>query len=249
MSGTEGNMPDNTADIRTMEFSEKNLFSTLSNDKCMKRLTDVNISYLYNYLTHLKCSTIVTEAPYVDRDFLDDYCSYYVRCFRDYSRFCKRVHFFSRFDVGAFESYLDGRSDAKSLLKKLKNKYLGYVVAKPLPSAIIGRTVLRLWEDTVTECNDELGKRSIRCVRSYTPNLAGLDLKVRGLAFQEQDRVLAACATSALWSAFHRTAEAFDHPIPSLYEITVGSSTGISERIHTHEKCELLRVSLSLDGK
>ena len=140
MSGTEGNMPDNTADIRTMEFSEENLFLALSNDKCMKRLTDVNISYLYNYLTHLKCSTIVTEAPYVDRDFLDDYCSYYVRCFRDYSRFCKRVHFFSRFDVGAFESYLDGQSDAKSLLKKLSNKYLGNASMKTVRGRYVDGT-------------------------------------------------------------------------------------------------------------
>jgi hypothetical protein len=50
--------------------------------------------------------------------------------------------------------------------------------------------------------------------------LFGLLLKVDTLAFQEQDQVAAACATSALWSVFQGTGILFQHPIPSPVEIT-----------------------------
>lgn len=37
---------------------------------------------------------IVVEKEYIDRDFLDDFAGYYVRCFTDYGRICSRFHFF-----------------------------------------------------------------------------------------------------------------------------------------------------------
>jgi hypothetical protein len=43
---------------------------------------------------------------------------------------------------------------------------------------------------------------------------------VESLAFQEQDSVVAACATSALWSAFHKTGLNFQHSVPTPVEIT-----------------------------
>jgi len=43
---------------------------------------------------------------------------------------------------------------------------------------------------------------------------------VTSLAFQEQDQVVAACATSALWSALQATGALFHHPMPSPVEIT-----------------------------
>ena len=51
-------------------------------------------------------------------------------------------------------------------------------------------------------------------------NLFGIRLTVPSIAFQEQDHVVAACATSALWSAFHGTSQLFHNPIPSPVEIT-----------------------------
>ncbi|WP_437753955.1 hypothetical protein [Sorangium sp. So ce1389] len=47
-----------------------------------------------------------------------------------------------------------------------------------------------------------------------------MPLYVDTLAFQQQDSVAAACATSALWSAFHGTGVLFQHRIPSPVEIT-----------------------------
>lgn len=53
-----------------------------------------HIDYLDGFLSRLSCKTIVVEAPYVDRDFLDDFAAYHVRAFQAYQRFCVRLHFF-----------------------------------------------------------------------------------------------------------------------------------------------------------
>ena len=39
--------------------------------------------------------------------------------------------------------------------------------------------------------------------REYKVSLFGIDLAINTIAFQEQDRVVSACATSALWSMYH----------------------------------------------
>lgn len=97
--------------------------------------------------------------------------------------------------------------------KKLNNAYLGFVVIKPLPETIIGRTCLTIYEDDP--------KRKYPITRKYKANLFGIHLTVnKTIAFQEQDSVVSACATSALWSAFQGTGILFQHKIPSPVQIT-----------------------------
>jgi hypothetical protein len=229
-------------------FSETSLFDVLSNKRCLRAPADLGISYLYNYLKTLKCSTMVVEKAYVDRDFLDDFAHYYVRCFRPYDRFCKRVHFFSGVDETLLAKYFEGEADVDVLVRNLNRDYLGFVVVKPLPSAIIGRTVVKPWEGTISSGEDEPGRRSIRCLRSYDVNFAGIKLNILGLGFQEQDKVLAACATSALWSAFQRTSEMFGHGQPSLFEITTHATRYLqftrtipSEGLTVSQMCQAIR--------
>jgi hypothetical protein len=136
-----------------------------------------------------------------------------VKCHWPYDRRCKRLHFFSHaFDEQEFRRFVRGEFAADQESAFTAN-YLGFVVARPLPDAIIGRTVLKTYES-------DGGRRNYPVTREYKANLFGNDLSLRSLAFQEQDSVLAACATVALWSAFHKTAELFGTPIPTPVEIT-----------------------------
>jgi hypothetical protein len=169
--------------------------------------------YFREYFGYIDAKTIVVENEYVDRDYLEDYAEYYVRCFQDYPRKCARLHFFKvAFSSEDFLNCLLCNSDSLSL-ELLQTNYLGFIVLKPLPRTIIGRTCL------ITYPSDE--RRHFPVTRCYAANLFGLNLKVQySLAFQEQDSVVAACATSALWSIFQATGQLFQHPIPSPSAIT-----------------------------
>lgn len=168
--------------------------------------------YFREYFDHIKCATIVVESEYVDRDYLEDFADYYVRCFQAYARFCARLHFFSsRFDEAAFEALLRDGGPTSPL-----GSYHGFVVIKPLPATVVGRSCLSTYPDG--------GGRHYPATRDYDVDLFGIALRVHTLAFQEQDQVAAACATSALWSAFQATAKLFQHPILSPVRITAAAA-------------------------
>jgi hypothetical protein len=141
----------------------------------------------------------------VDGGFLADYTNFYATVFARFDRFCRRVHFFSSdFDDAEFSKYL--LRDASSVeMETFVGSYLGFIVARPLPQAIIGRTVVKTFPKF--EGEDE---RRFCTVVDTKVNLFGLHLVVpESLPFQQQDSVVAACATVALWSAFFRTAHMF----------------------------------------
>jgi hypothetical protein len=170
-----------------------------------------HLGYLDGYLCDVGAKTILAESPYTDRDYLEDYAAYYARCHEEYGRRCARLHFFGR----KFEDNLIKRAMAKDVkaVGELQDSYLGFIVVKPLPSTVIGRTCL------VTYTRSER-ERAYPATRVYDVHLFGIELKVDSLPFQEQDRDVAACATSALWSVFNATGHLFQHSIPSPAEIT-----------------------------
>jgi hypothetical protein len=161
-------------------------------------------AYLDGYFKTLNVQTIVVERPYVDRDYLEDFAAYYVTCFIDYKRYCARMHFFSStFDKSAFEALLLGTPGAVTA-ESLQASYCGFIVVKPLPQTVFGRTCLKTYPKT--------DRRDFSVARTFHANLFGINLKIaETLPFQEQDNVVAACATSALWSVLHATAKEFQH--------------------------------------
>lgn len=176
-------------------------------------LKKLHHQYFNGYCDHIGVKTIVVENGYVDQHFLEDYAAYYVRCYKEYDRFCTRLHFFkAEFSDQEVCDYLGG-GDGK-FEELLKESYLGFSVIKPLPRTVVGRTCLATYPD------DTDAVRHFPSVRQYEANLFGITLQVRSLAFQEQDRVAAACATSALWSVFQGTGKEFQHVIPSPVQIT-----------------------------
>lgn len=170
-----------------------------------------HIEYFDAYLKEVSARTMVVEYDYVDGDYLEDYSNYYVKCFHEYDRHCTRVHFFSStFTRRKLNNIL--RKTTAPIVQELQEAYLGFIVVKPLPRTVIGRTCLK------TYCSSP--ERSFLATRDYAVSLFGIPLSVNSLAYQEQDRVAAACATSALWSIFHKTGTLFHHPILSPIEIT-----------------------------
>lgn len=193
----------------------KDLFVEKSTASIARVEDKLHSQYFENYFGHadIDAKRIVVEDDYIDRDYLEDYASYYVRCFADYERRCCRLHFFSvEFEASDLERLIVGEQAAISE-EDLRARYLGFIVVKRLPQTVIGRTCLRPY-------GDDGGRRKYPITRNYPVSLYGIRLSVNTLGFQEQDSVAGACATSALWTILQGTGRTFQHAIPSPAEIS-----------------------------
>ncbi|MES2154418.1 MAG: hypothetical protein V4510_04710 [bacterium] len=170
------------------------------------------LAAIIKHVASLDCRVIVIEDPYVDRDFLEDFSAYYGKAYRHYPRYCRRLHFFSHpVTEATFQDFLD--KDEPTTADVLQSGYLGFTVLRPLPGTFIGRTCLR-------PGNDGANRFHSAFMRPYEVNLAGRQFRVDALAFQEQDRTVAACATSAVWTALHKAGLTFGVKVPTPSEIT-----------------------------
>lgn len=144
------------------------------------------------------------EAPYVDRHFIEEYTGYYANTLRPPPQKTVRLHFFSTVvDESRFRGWLRRvqSEGAETVQREIEAEYLGFSVIRPLAFAPIGRTVLRTY-----------GARESRCFEpartGHRVHLAGLELLLEGLPFQQQDQAVGACATTAIWSALARVMRA-----------------------------------------
>ncbi|MCE0780170.1 MULTISPECIES: hypothetical protein [Pseudomonas] len=181
------------------------------------------VDYVFNYLSKLpgtqKAKSVLLEYNYVDKDYLEDFSRYYVKRFGNDGHKCARLHFFSQdVDHRRITEILEGGKRAPKQMRALNASYLGFMVIKPLPRTFIGKTCLRVLPDVFT--ND---KKKCRLAREYKVDLFGIPLTVKSIAFQEQDKVVAACATTAIWTALHALAWRDSRSIPSCSEITINA--------------------------
>jgi len=229
--------------FKILKFNLKNLRKCFSNEHVSSEFLDRNsrIDYLLGYLKELQCKTILVEEEYIEGGYLDDFSQYYVKCFRPYDRFCKRIHFFSNsFNKKQFDSLIEDKL-SRQQEKRIISNYLGCIAAKPLPEALIGRTLLKTYPS-------ENGRRNFPCVSNYTANIFGLGVTLKSLPFQEQDTVIAACATTALWTAFQKCSQLFGTESPTPAKITqyatshfVTSRPIPSHGLNVYQICEAIR--------
>ncbi|WWL44293.1 hypothetical protein V5O39_26275 [Pseudomonas parakoreensis] len=83
-------------------------------------------------------------------------------------------------------------------------------------------------------------------------NLFGIKLTIDSIAFQEQDKVVAACATTAIWTALHSSPGRSVKDIKSCSEITTaalnfvdGSSNGFPNKELTNKQ---IQRTLDIEG-
>ena len=183
------------------------------------------LRYIERYASELSCGSIAIESPYIDRDYIEDHSAFYSKNLFPYPNWCRRIHFFKG-DVGdvvaalkdAVEIGQRGGIDAyhAACLNVSRDHYLGFCVIKPLNGTPVGRTVMKCYQ---AEPNDKSYKRHFTCTKKYVTHFAGCELSVTGLAFQQQDIGVSACATTALWSALQKTADA--EPIAAMTPVQI----------------------------
>lgn len=174
--------------------------------------------YMRSYLSDQLARVIVEEPHYFDRDYLAEFGAFYAASARGYPNDCRRLSFFDNTlaDVALFRSCFDQAlgGDVKAG-EKLQAAFLGFIVLRPIAAAPFGRTVLKSYRP-------EPGAlaRVMEPCRPYYIHLAGQRLRVDGLAWQQQDRGVSACATIALWSMLHSSAFHERHSIPTTVDVT-----------------------------
>ena len=203
------------------------------------------VQYLRCYLDDLGTRTFLIEANYFDRDYLSEFEAFYATTSVGYPNVCRRVHAFSAtVSRDLLERAVGGDPDARS---RLDEAYLGHIVLRPLPEAPIGRTVLRTYQDPRAS---QGMPRIMNAARRYEAHVAGLTLAVHGLAWQQQDSAVGACATVALWSMLHSSAFDDHHAIPTTAEITrasvpfassVGAAFPANDGMHLEQVCDVIR--------
>jgi hypothetical protein len=170
------------------------------------------LDYVEKYAGAHGCKSLLVEGHYIDRDYMEDYSVFYSRSLVPYRNWCQRVHFFKlsrselkrAFDKIVMTGLRKGKDEYRQACREFSNEnYLGFVVIKSLPGCPVGRTVLRCYPG---EAGNGL-RRRFECTREYVVHVAGVELTVQGLAFQQQDEGVSACATTALWAALQKFKE------------------------------------------
>ncbi|MES1924169.1 hypothetical protein [Salinisphaera sp. T31B1] len=199
--------------------------------------------YLKRYLTDLGAKTVLEEPRYFDRDYLSEFAAFYSKSAAGYPNYCKRLHFFSEIDVSR-NNIRAAAGGSPVIQKRLQQHYLGFVVIRPIPATPFGRTVLVWYPD-----NSPNTPRVTSPARSYSVHVAGIKLSVHGLAWQQQDSGVGACATVGLWSMLHTSALDDHHAIPTTADITraahktasLGSRVFPSEGLRIEQICEAIK--------
>lgn len=175
------------------------------------------VRYLTGYLKLLveqrpgfqnKC-TMVTEMMHEDRDSLLNYAQFDVFTSSDlYSRRVKRIHFFyGLFLEEQLYNIFKGFKDANpSGVDDLQSHYIGCIVIRPNQEAFLGKTLLPCLAIFLNHLR-------LPFLRDYAVGLFGISLKVKKtVAWQEQDRVVSACASASLWFSYHAYNYDTDNP-------------------------------------
>jgi len=170
------------------------------------------LRYVQEYAAELGCKTLVVEQFYIDRDYIEDHSVFYSKSLYPYPNYCRRIHFFME-EVARLQEQLqrivevgirEGEEVYRQACREFADRtYLGFTVIKPLHGSPVGRTVLRCYPEKPENPADS-SRRDFSGTRVYTAHLLGVELSVRGLAFQQQEIGVIACATTAVWSALHK---------------------------------------------
>lgn len=212
------------------------------------------LSYIFRYLARIRCVSVVIEEHYIDRDYIDDHSYFYSKNLSDPVNYCSRAFFFSSTAADTRRAVREltenahlGTEKFVSLCREFSDRaFLGFCTIKPLPGAPVGRTVLR----HLPEMSDS-GEyvREFGGCREYKVHVSGIPLFIPGLAFQQQDIGVSACATVAIWSALQKTTdgEHISRATPAVitrnatqYNLPFGRATP-AEGLSTDQMCHAIR--------
>lgn len=189
--------------------NNRKVFENLKWSSALVSCTLLDYQYQREFLKKINNIVFIYENEYIDQHYLEDYAAYYVRCFNAYEKNCSRIHFFRTNSCSSkYKRELhQAMNDEPSIFNN--ENYLGFIVIRPIPQTFLAKVCLKPYSG-----NQKL------LLKDYKVSLFGIDLEIASVAFQEQDRILSACATTSLWSFFHAHPNMNVSQLPSSSAIT-----------------------------
>lgn len=240
-----------TTPYKFLKYSADNLALALETSYYSESRIRKNFQYIYllDYFDSVKgidANTILVEKDYFSESYYEDFHSNHILNYNEYSKFCNRVHFFSK-PIPRHKDELDIFNKNSTELKDFWDSYLGYIVVRPLPTGLIGATILKHYPISFGESKLI---RHFPATREYKVNIFGIEVKVNSLIFEEQDSILVACATAALWSAFDKLTHLFSTPVisPSYITIAAGRSTELVDRLFPNSGLDVLQIRNAINS-
>lgn len=202
---------DEIHDLFLTNFSRPIPFKQWRNEITSKKIS----APLKNIIKLLdtKCSTVICENNYIDRDYLSEFQVYHSRAFSDFSRRCGRAHFFEK-SIGHFSDLWDESiSDSN---------YLGFCTLRPInflnyndaKIAELSRTVIK----SPTHIEDR--EAYISCESTFDVNIIGKKFSVKGAPFIQQDALVGRCSQASVWMALRYLHKKLNIPQFTMDQIT-----------------------------
>lgn len=188
-----------------LHFNKESFALALSNKNTPKERVESKkqFPHIYAYIQSLNCKSILIEDKFTSYDYLEDFIRNYTLSNQVLDKFVKRVHFFSQeFTQEELKQIIE-----EGKIGDLQKAYLGFIIIKPISKRSIGYTILK----TPKVKNGKI------LTRKYVLSLVGFNLSISALAYQEQDKIVSACATTAIWIVLNKAREVhsnvrFDSP-------------------------------------
>jgi hypothetical protein len=207
-------------EIRVVEFSPERFQEEVRRacgavDAPLHWRAPAQVQYLGDYLSlsTRKAKAMLIETPYIDRHYIEEYQAFYCTALNPPSAKTTRIHFFEgEIDVAKLQSAAVASSPGE-VERAHHEQYIGFVVVRPLPDAPIGRTVLGPYKD-------QPGRHLEACRTESTVHVLGLEMRIAGVPFQQQEQAVGACATTAVWSALARASRADGGRAPTPFSVT-----------------------------
>jgi len=127
----------------------------------------------------------VIEVPYVDKVYRDSFYSYFSTKLNHEQKDCIRVSLFpGEVNSGQFRN--------RDAIAQLKESYLGFIIFRPTPPNIIGRSLIapRAFKDADFEC----------CMVDIPVTVDSVKMNVEGFPHSSQDTETITCAETTLWA-------------------------------------------------
>lgn len=138
-------------------------------------------------------NSALIEEEYLDQDHSAVYSAFYSTVFKRHGRLCRRIHFFKNDITGSIDNSC--ALDSATRLQEAAEGYLGFIVARPLAHAPLGRVVV------AGPANSQHTQSEVLVRAKYEAHVLGASLRLDGIAMTQQESRVGSCAQATIWAA------------------------------------------------